>query len=277
MTKVKLVSIQAVTDSTPLDQTYVVAMQTDSASETIANIQGSVFSRQKREARDIYEAMVKKLGSVIAGTPGDQRDGARALIIGEDDKHRRLMCAEFRANMEAAASAYDGKPVDPKAKGTWNQNKGDLGRALLLGMDFIENGEIAKGKMTKWCKTTEDDAEDAKNAEALAEGKAKAEAEGGSHVNGVDSGTNISTTETKTTDIENAGGNTAGAGDETAVNHAAGIIFASDADKKAFDSLLELMAGISQNDPKELTKFLSGSVNQLSQKSEKLLRLAAAS
>jgi hypothetical protein len=228
MTIQNLVNIAGVTDSTPLNQTYVVSMDTDAASKTIGNIKKNVFSRVRREARNVYEEHLQ-----VVGTP-EKLDGA-------------AMRLQFKEQMESAEAEYDGKDPDVKAKNTWNQNKRNLARALFLGVDLIEHAESSSGDINTLCTEIEAAAEAAEDAEAKkARGDAPADAGG--------------TGAPPAVAPENVG---------------EGIVFATKEDEAAFHKIIELMVGISQKDPKELTKFLKGTVSQLDAKSAKVVKAFA--
>ena len=229
MTIQTLVNITGVTDSTPLTQTYVVAMDLDAASKTVSNLKGSVYSRVRRAARDVYE-------TALAAVGGD--------VTKMDCAKMRL---EFKEQLEAAESAYAGKEPDVKAKNTWNQYKRNLARALFVGVDFIMNAEIAVGELNTLLKDIDDAEEAASDAAAKKERGDKPE----------DTGANGADADGKpAADVKNIG---------------EGIVFATEADEVLFKEMIELMVGISQKDPKELSGMLKGTVQQLSAKSVKVI------
>lgn len=237
MSKSKFVNIEGVTDSTPMAQTYVVSMQTDEASDTIGNLKKNVFSRLRREARDVYEAHYK-----VAGGAVEKMDGA-------------AMRLQFKEQVEAGEAQYAGKEPDRKAKNTWNQNKRNLARVLFMGIDLIEHGEASSGDLNKMCTAIEEANEEAEDADAKKKRGDKPEDTGAGN------GAPPPVTTPPAVDTESIG---------------EGIVFDNDADKAKFEKMIELMAGISQKDPKELTKFLNGCVSQLDAKSVKVLKAFAA-
>lgn len=239
----KLVNITGVTDTTPLNQTYTVAMDTDAAAKTIGNIKGTVYSRVRREARDVYEEHLATAGSDVEKLVGD------------------AMRAQFKMQMEKAESEYAGKEPDKKAKNTWNQNKRNFCRALALRVDFIELAEVSQGDLTTLCTEMEAEIEAEENEVALV---AMAEEKG------------ITVEELKAQLAGEEGEAQAPAAGEPAPAVGEGIVFASDEQKAVFDEMIRLMQTISEKDPTELDGMLKGAVKQLSDKSTKVLAKFAA-
>jgi hypothetical protein len=257
MSSTKLVNIVAVTGSTPLDQTYVVAMQFDTASKTLNNIKTSVFSRVRMEAKKVYERhiglQVGKHEALVGDELGQFCDGD-------------AMRAEFKHILDQAEADYDGVTPDKKAKNTWNKNKTDLSRALTLCYPFIECGEAGSSAIAKWCTDETERREDAADAQALQE-QAKKEGK-----------TPLEITKSKTEDVSVKGGdsNNTGADDgaagSKAVASGTGITFATPEQEAAFNKMIESMAEVSQLDPEAIEGIIAGANNTLALKKTKLLK-----
>lgn len=242
----KIVNIDTVQSSTPLPQVYSIAMRTDEAAKTIGNIKDSVFARVRREAAKVYE---RHLG--LAKGDVNLLDG-------------KSMRAEFKHTLDQAESEYAGAAPDKKAKNTWNKNKTDLGRALLLCYDFVEAGQAGSSAIVKWCGEEEDRIEEEVNADAR---KKQAEKEGKPPME-------VHTNESKTVDVVGGDGGKeqAGAAGDKAVASGTGIVFASPDQEARFNKLITLMKGISEIDPAELNGMIDGAITQLDAKTNKLLR-----